>query len=304
MRLLWLLPLALTFGCAGAPDPCLWTVTNNIGDLDGPTDLVSLHLRAEGEEWGENTLGEVDALPFGESYSFLLAPGAPLLDLRAVDGDGTTYSRFAENSCTDGTRHETVLTSDDLDIPCTWTITNDIGDNAVNYALFDLWIRTVGISDWGGGLLAAPLAFGDSVEFQVDVGWSYDLSGVDQDGVYFLRLGDQTCQSGQNFESTITLANEAPPCTWEATNEIDGGLGPLGIVAMEVIDGATGESFVTEFIPPIIEGESGTVPFWPRTIWTLRAYDELGQTYTYPESALCLDGGEFYALDVVADDVD
>jgi len=46
MRLLWLLPLALTFGCAGAPDPCLWTVTNNIGDLDGPTDLVSLHLRA------------------------------------------------------------------------------------------------------------------------------------------------------------------------------------------------------------------------------------------------------------------
>ena len=82
------------------------------------------------------------------------------------------------------------------------------------------------------------------------------------------------------------------------------GRGPLGIVAMEVIDGATGESFVTEFIPPIIEGESGTVPFWPRTIWTLRAYDELGQTYTYPESALCLDGGEFYALDVVADDVD
>lgn len=295
--------VALT-GCPEGPDPCLWTVTNNIGELGASTDLTSLHLRASGEDWGENVLGEVAELPFGESFSFLLAPDAPLLDLRAIDADGTTWSRFAENGCTDGTRHESVLTADDLDVPCTWTITNQAGDAAVNYALFDLWVRVAGTTDWGTGLLEESLGFGSSVEFTVDVGWTYDLSAVDQDGVYYLRLGDQTCQSGQNFESTISLANEAPPCTWEATNQIDGDLGPLGIVALEVIDVETGEAFLTEFLPPIVYGELASVPFYPRSLWTLRAYDELGQSYTYPESALCLDGGELYGLDVVWEDRD
>ena len=301
----WLIAVLLLTGCPEAPDPCLWTVTNNIGVIDASTDLITVGLRAgPSEEWGENVLGEVSSLPFGESFSFLVAPGAPALDVRGSDSEGTTWSRYEAMSCADGQRLETILTSDDLDVPCTWTVTNQVGDAAVNYALFDVWVRVAGAVNWGDSLLGGPIPFGESVEFTADVGWTYDLSAMDQDGIYFLRLGDQTCASGDSFESTITFANEAPPCIWEATNTIDGALGPLGIVALEVVDVETGEGFVTEFLPPLVYDEMASIPFWPRTLWTLRAYDELGQSYSYPESALCLDGGEVYGLDITGADVD
>ncbi len=304
MKALLLLALAVLSGCSLGPDPCLWIVTNNIGDLSASTTLTSLQLRAEGEAWGETVMGEVETIPFGESFSFLLGPGAPVVDLRASNEEGTTWSRFAENSCTDGTRHETILTADDLDVPCPWTITNDIGDSFVNYALLDVWVRIAGTADWGPTLIDAPIPFGESVELLADVGWTYDLSAMDQDGVYYLRLDDQTCNSGLELESTLTLSHEAPPCIWEATNDIDGDVGALGIIALEVIRSDTGESFVTEFQPPLVRGEMAAVPFVARALWTLRAYDELGQSYTYPDSALCLDGGELYALDVIWADRD
>ncbi len=301
-----LLPIlaVLMLGCGGGPDPCLWIVTNNIGDLDTHATPTSLHLRAEGEDWGENVMGEVERLPFGESFSFLLGPGAPTVDLRAMDGDGTTWSRFAENSCTDGGRHETILTEDDLDVPCPWTVTNGVGDPDINFALLDLWARVSGTTDWGPTLIDSAIPYGDSVELIVDVGWTFDLSAMDQDGVYFLRLDDQTCTSGLELESTITYAHQAPPCIWEATNAIDGDLGPLGIIALEVIRTDSGEGWVTEFNPPLVHGEMAAVPFDARALWTLVAWDELGQSYTYPESALCLDGGEVYGLDVIWEDRD
>lgn len=304
MRALLLLALVALAGCGGGPEPCLWVVTNNIGDLSASATLTSLQLRAEGEDWGENVMREVETLPFGESFSFLLAAGAPVVDLRGADSEGTTWSRFAENSCTDGTRHETILTADDLDVPCPWVIANEVGDAAVNYALLDIWVRISGTADWGPTLIDGPIPYGESVELLADVGWTYDLSAMDQDGVYFLRLDDQTCNSGLVLESTITLSHVAPPCIWEATNAIDGDLGSIGIIALEVIRGDSGESWITEYNPPLVYGELASVPFEARALWTLRAWDELGQSYTYGDSALCLDGGEVYGLDVVWDDRD
>ena len=162
--------VVLMVGCGGGPDPCLWIVTNNIGDVETHATPTSLHLRAEGEDWGENVMGEVESLPFGESFSFLLGPGAPTVDLRAVDGDGTTWSRFAENSCTDGGRHETILTEEDLDVPCPWTVTNGVGDPGINYALLDVWVRVSGTTDWGPTLIDSAIPYGDRVELTVDVG--------------------------------------------------------------------------------------------------------------------------------------
>lgn len=295
----------LTTACPETPDPCLWVVTNNIGTIAAPTDLRGLFLREALGSWSDNVLGESGLIPFGGSHSFLLPPKSPLLDLRAADGAGSTWSAYGAHECTAGERVETVLTSENLDIPCTWTITNRMGDSSLNYAMLDLWIRVAGNSDWGGGFLGGqPLGYDGAVEVQVETGWTYDLSAMDQDGIFYLVNGDQTCLDGEQLSTVITLADEAPPCLWEVTNSIDGDLGPLRIVALTVTPSGTDQTTVYELTNTLSFGDITDVPFFPRAVWDLQAIDEIGQTYSYPESALCLDGGEVYALQIVGSDVD
>lgn len=302
--LLLVAAVGLLAGCPEEPDACLWTVSNGVGSVDAPADLAGLFLREPGGDWGDNTLGDAGPLPFGESWSFLVAPGTPTLDLRGVDGEGTSWSRYGAETCVDGERFQTTLTSDDLDVPCTWTITNQVGDSSVNYALLDVWARINGSAEWGGGLLTETLPFGESVEIQVETGWSYDLSAADQDAIFYLALNAVECLDGEDLSTTLTLADEAPPCTWQVTNAIDGDLGPLRITALAVTVSGTGQTQVYELTNALNFGDTTDVPFFPRALWDLQAIDELGQTYSYPESALCLDGGELYALDVVWEHVD
>ena len=302
---LTLLLAPLLSACPVTPEPCLWVVTNSIGTAAAPTALRGLFLREALGPWGENLFGESDLLPFGESYSFLLPPGSPVLDLRGADGDGSTWSSYGAHECADGGRLETELTSENLDIPCTWTITNRIGDSSLNYAMLDLWIRVAGNSDWGSGFLGGePLGYDGAVEVQVETGWTYDLSVMDQDGVFYLINGDQTCLDGEALSTVVTLADEAPPCLWQVTNSIDGDLGPLRIVALAVTPSGTGQTTVYELTNSLSFGDATEVPFFARAVWDLQAIDEIGQTYSYPESALCLDGGEVYALQVVGSDAD
>jgi|GEM_PF-6550886 len=291
-------------GCPTVPAPCLWVVTNNVGTTEAPTALRGVFLRESGGEWGDNVLGTGSGVPFAESFSFLLPPETGPLDVRGVDGEGATWSQYGAQSCVDGERVETVLSADDLDVPCTWTVTNLVGDDAVNYALLDLWVRVTGTADWGPGLLAEPLGYEGMAILPVETGFTYDLSALDQDGVFFLRLRDHTCFDGEDFSSTLTLNDEAPPCRWEVTNSINGDLGPLDIVALTVTPSGTGQTTVYELTNTLSLGDVTDVPFFPRAVWDLQAIDELGQTYSYPESALCLDGGEIYALDVVWGDRD
>ncbi|MCO4771254.1 MAG: hypothetical protein KDA24_14570 [Deltaproteobacteria bacterium] len=295
----------LVTGCPVTPDPCLWVVTNNVGTLAAPTDFVILQLRDPGGEWGENILGEDGTLPFGESLSFLLAPGLDDLDVRAWDAEASSWSRYEAGSCEDGQRIETVITADDLDVPCNWDITNLLGDSGVNYALLEIWVRIAGGADWGPGTLGGvPLAFEETLELAVETGYSFDVSAVDQDGIYYLLANEQECRDGEDLSSTISLSDEAPPCIWQVTNTIDGDFGPVSIVALTVTPSGTAETIVYQLPNTLSFGDVSEVPFFPRAVWDLQAVDELGQTYTYPEAALCLDGGELYALDVVAEDVD
>ncbi len=288
-------------GCPASPDPCLWVVTNAVGPA---VDLRGLFVREPAGEWGENILGDAAAVGYGDSFSFLLPPDTPSLDLRAADGNGTTWSRYGASGCEDGDRIATTLTPSDLDVPCTWTITNRLGDAAVNYALLEVWIRATGSAEWGSGLLPEAIGFDGAVQIPVETGRTYDLSAMDQDGIFYLRSGDQTCLDGEDLSTTLTLADEAPPCLWQVTNRIDGALGPLALVQLAVTPSGTGQTTVYDLSSRLEFGDTTEVPFFPRAVWDLQAVDELGQTYSYPESALCLDGGELYALDVVAGDVD
>ena len=292
--------------CPATPEPCLWTVTNNVGSMNTPTDLVILQLREPGSiEWGENILGEQGPLPFGESFSFLLAPGVEDLDVRGWDAEANSWSQFEAHSCTNGERLDTVLTSDDLDVPCTWRITNRAGDSQTSYALLDVWVRIAGTVDWGPGLLeGVPLPFQDTLEVTVETGFAFDLSAADQDGVYYLENSTVECVDGEELETIVSLDDEAPPCVWQVTNGIDGALGPLRVVQLVLVPLSTGQPLVYDLANTLGFGDVTEVPFFPRDVYDLQVVDEIGQTYTYPQAALCLDGGELYALEAVAEDVD
>jgi len=294
-------------GCPTPPENCLWTVTNHVGSLDSPVALWLLQVRVPGSDWADV---EAPELPFGHSFSLLLEPDDAWIDLRAVSGEGeaqTRYSRMEAVTCNDGNRVETKLTSDDLEVPCVWTIRNDLGDpGGVNYGLLGLWARVAGGNgNWGTELLAGDvIAYGDELEITLEVGWTYDLSAFDQATYYYLVHNAVTCDSGDEFTTTLTLGDRAPGCRWIVTNEIDGDVGQIPLVGLGVyhIDSDFGLELVLD--PPLLFGETAEIVFPPRGIYDLVAYDQLGRTYSFLEAAYCNDGDESWGVELGEGDVD
>lgn len=160
------------------------TITN---DLGGWSVHYIYIVRPGGKGWGSDWLGVREVIRPGASRVFMVPQGT--WNIRIIDSDGDTYTRWNITVTEDG--YTWNLSLADMDLEGGQSFPNIRGNcpvtlrNSLNTALDSVWISPADHDRWGYSILEVPVAPGAEHTFWVRQG-QYDLKARDASGMDYV----------------------------------------------------------------------------------------------------------------------
>lgn len=168
-----------------------WAPTIKITNNTGFTIYYLYMAPTSHSRWGDDLLGPM-TIPHGQTFDTGVPAGTTRYDIRLVDEDGDTYTKWDVDVSQSAAVEFTIWDIDiDLNQLMGSATTNTLTVfNATGYAIKELYVSSTDSDSWGQNWLQAGKTIPDKGYFDVTVSGSqtiYDLKAVDSYGNRYFR---------------------------------------------------------------------------------------------------------------------